>query len=299
MDYAFAPPSTPENPANDYYAALSSTRKAETDRRHLSERRNNILQEVIAMEVKMGIETRWHPQCEEYRSTVKYISMRKYHRALDNLQRLVVQRLSELHKMNLSQTGKIILVMYTTKLSNNSTAYRVCTHIAKALQARCKAIRNAVQVYNRAASELSPPRPAVDWSTVTQYTFIQEFTLLADTRQDTRTKPWSRPEVREVIKLHRRIQQAHTEIERCNTQIRRVHTYTHDENVLFDSVLQELQENGDPIHDAVQEFTLFRRKVNSALRRSIQRIYDLVGFSGDASVGCRKGDLPRMPSTLR
>lgn len=34
------------------------------------------------------------------------MSQREYHRALDNLQRLVVLRLFELHKLNISQTGK-------------------------------------------------------------------------------------------------------------------------------------------------------------------------------------------------
>lgn len=57
------------------------------------------------MEVKMGIETRWHSSTPEYIETVKYAATRKYHKALDNLQRLVIQRLFELHRLNLARTG--------------------------------------------------------------------------------------------------------------------------------------------------------------------------------------------------
>ncbi|KZT70621.1 hypothetical protein DAEQUDRAFT_653957, partial [Daedalea quercina L-15889] len=77
---------------------------------------------------------RWQPSDEEYIKTVKYIDERRYHRALDKLQQLVIQRLFELHKMNLSQTG-----------------YRMHTHMAKSLQTRCKAIQSAVKAYNAAA----------------------------------------------------------------------------------------------------------------------------------------------------
>lgn len=54
----------------------------------------------------MGITTRWTPATPEYMETICYISERQYHQALDNLQRLVTQRLFELHRLNLSGVGK-------------------------------------------------------------------------------------------------------------------------------------------------------------------------------------------------
>jgi hypothetical protein len=77
----------------------------ETERAHLSETRDNIIWEVIEMELKMGIEKRWQAGDREYIDTVKYIQMHRYYRALDKLRSLVVQRLFELHKLNLMQTG--------------------------------------------------------------------------------------------------------------------------------------------------------------------------------------------------
>jgi hypothetical protein len=79
----------------------------ETERRFQAERRDKLLLEVLAMEVKMGI-TRWNPTSPEYQNTLQYIAERKYNRALDNLQRLVVMRLFELHKLNLNQTGNVL-----------------------------------------------------------------------------------------------------------------------------------------------------------------------------------------------
>jgi hypothetical protein len=71
----------------------------------LNEQCDNILREVVEMEVRMGIASRWESSMPEYQETLKYIKTREYHHALDNLQNLVIQRLFELHKLNLSQTG--------------------------------------------------------------------------------------------------------------------------------------------------------------------------------------------------
>jgi hypothetical protein len=109
--------STPVDYEFNYGTAASQTRRLETTRRHLSEKRDNVLHEVIEMEVKMGIARRWQPGDQEYLKTMEYIQMHQYYRALDNLKRLVVQRLFELQKLNLSQTGMVfagVISIYRT-----------------------------------------------------------------------------------------------------------------------------------------------------------------------------------------
>ncbi len=54
----------------------------------------------------MGVEKRWESHDEQYTEILQYSNERQYHRALDNLQKLVVQRLFELQKLNLAGTGK-------------------------------------------------------------------------------------------------------------------------------------------------------------------------------------------------
>ena len=66
-----------------------------------------LLREVNAMEVKLNINPRWTVTSPEYISTIKYVQKRKYQRALDRLQHLVIQQLFELHQLNLSGIGML------------------------------------------------------------------------------------------------------------------------------------------------------------------------------------------------
>lgn len=100
-----------------YSHDLSTTRKLETERRYALELRESCLKEIIAIEVNMGIEKRWDPSSPEYLETLGYLSTRTYQRALEELQRLVIQRLFELHKMNISATGESLTLRSLTILN--------------------------------------------------------------------------------------------------------------------------------------------------------------------------------------
>jgi hypothetical protein len=98
--------SMPADAANETYESrLSQTQKTETNRQYVGECQNQILREVVEMEVKLGIEKRWSFESAEYQGTMCYMTMRQYHCAADKCQKLVVQRLFELHKLNLNHTG--------------------------------------------------------------------------------------------------------------------------------------------------------------------------------------------------
>ena len=94
------------------------------------------------------------------------------------------------------------------------------THIAKALQRRCKAIRNAVKAYNAAAAQLDPPRPPINWEAVSHINFLEEFHLLHNSHQDIHEKPWSQPAIHELMKLSQWVKRAHEEIQRCHIAVR-------------------------------------------------------------------------------
>ena len=101
-DYRTVAPTSSEPYAHD----RSTTQKRETERRLAIELRENCLEQIIKMEVSMGIDRRWDQSTPEYLETLGYLSTRRYQRALEELQRLVIQRLFELHKMNISATGQ-------------------------------------------------------------------------------------------------------------------------------------------------------------------------------------------------
>lgn len=107
-NYEFLPPAPPSSTHPAYGRNLSQTRKLETARRHAYEKYNSLLADVSAMEFKMEINRRWEPSDPEYLATVKYMRSREHQRALNELQRLVVLRLLELHKMNLGNSGVYI-----------------------------------------------------------------------------------------------------------------------------------------------------------------------------------------------
>ncbi|OSC99715.1 hypothetical protein PYCCODRAFT_1372708 [Trametes coccinea BRFM310] len=270
-DYTYVPPTAPtSNP--HYYADAARTRQLESERRLRKEKHEATLRDVIAMEVRMGIEQRWQPDMPEYIETMKYITEREYIIALENLHRLVVQRLFELQTMNISQT-----------------AYKVRTYIAKNLQQRSKAIRNAVKQYNAAARSLTPPRPPLDWSKVSHYSFLEEFELLRDTRNDISQKQWAQPLVREAMKKSRRITRAHEELQRCNVEVRRLHTAILDENAHLDTVVCSLELQKSILAGPAMDLSIRRQRVNARLLAVINQIHELDGFTGQREPGTRKG----------
>jgi hypothetical protein len=163
------------------------------------------------------------------------------------------------------------------------------THIAKALQTRCKAIRNTVKVYNAAAAQLDPPRPSISWEQVSHINFLEEFNLLHNTRQDIRDKRWSQPAIRELMKTFQRVKRAREEIERCNIAIRRLYTAALDENDTFSGVLSRLQLISSPVYGVVKDFADRRRRVNSLILARLKILTHSQGFSGNCSRGMRIG----------
>lgn len=61
--------------------------------------------EVLRYEEEHNIETRWAPTSEEYLNALTVVTERKYRRAIDDLERLVVQRLFEMTKLGMSGVG--------------------------------------------------------------------------------------------------------------------------------------------------------------------------------------------------
>lgn len=83
-----------------------NTMSLETTRRHALEGYEKDLKVVQDLEKKLGVANRWEPESTEWVNAGKLVAMRKYQRALDQLEGLIVARMFELTKLNMSQTGK-------------------------------------------------------------------------------------------------------------------------------------------------------------------------------------------------
>ncbi|KAF6763562.1 hypothetical protein DFP72DRAFT_986482 [Ephemerocybe angulata] len=196
------------DPANPQ--AQSSARS--NKRRVAKERAERAMQAVHTLELHLGIEKRWTSESDEWKAAEDLVDHREYRRRLDELERLVVSRMFELTKMNMSQTG-----------------YKLRKHISQALQTRSQAIRTALDHYNKAAQALKPRRPKLTWDEVVEYAFLADFDLLRNSREDIRARPWAQPVNRALRDRYFKIRRAREEIKRLNIEIKRVVTHIQDE----------------------------------------------------------------------
>jgi hypothetical protein len=102
-------------------------------------------------------------------------------------------------------------------------------HIAKALQARSKAVKNTIAKYNEIAESMTPPKPTLNWDEVVEYAFLADFDLLRKGREDIRGELWAQPAGRAAMDQHFKLLCADEEILRLNIKIRRLVTYMVDE----------------------------------------------------------------------
>ncbi|KAJ7269473.1 hypothetical protein C8J57DRAFT_1508628 [Mycena rebaudengoi] len=147
-----------------------------------------------AFEEEHGYEQRWTSSSKEYNDALFLTTEHRYRRAIDKLERLVVQWLLEL-----------------TKLSMSGVAYKLRKKIGKALKTRAEAIHKALNEYNASAAALNPPHDQLIWVEVIQTVTLTEFDLLRDTRADICRLPWTQPACREAGLLYFGIKGAHDE----------------------------------------------------------------------------------------
>ncbi|KAH9911787.1 uncharacterized protein BXZ73DRAFT_56780 [Epithele typhae] len=255
-----------------YNAHVRETRRTESANRVLRERIDALDQELAEIEDTWGM-TRWLPTDPRYTTAKVYMSTRRYQQALGRLQRLVIQRLFELHKLHLAQTG-----------------YKMRTHIAKNMQKRSAAIRRAIATYNRAA--VTVQKPLVDWTQISHYSFIREFALLHGSWNDVSGKVWARPEVREAIGTWRRLQRAREEIQIIYRDARRLHTHIRDEEQDFATLLEQLKETNDILYGPTMEFVRHREAANGYNLAFLNELHNDPRFEGEKTPGRREGRAP-------
>ncbi|KAJ7262450.1 hypothetical protein C8J57DRAFT_1231821 [Mycena rebaudengoi] len=96
----------PNLAANAPYAELTkATRRLETQRRHALELREKAMMAVQVLEVRLDIVTQWVAGGAEWEAAAVLVSRRRYQRALDKLEGLIISWMFELTKVNMSGTG--------------------------------------------------------------------------------------------------------------------------------------------------------------------------------------------------
>ncbi|KAJ3712115.1 hypothetical protein DFJ43DRAFT_1135053 [Lentinula guzmanii] len=253
-------------PTNASEASSKEGPRLETQRRHALESRDDLKEEVQSLELRLGIKGRWAPGSEEWERAQKLVAMATYQRALDKLEGLVVARLFELTKLNMSRTG-----------------YKLRKHIANALKARSQAIRTAVTSYNNAAAKLG--RPQLTWEQVLQYSFLSDFDLLRDARRDVRGEVWAQPAGRLALDHYYKLLRAPEEIVRLNKEIKSLVTYIHEETMYIRMKANEIQQTNPLLAVQIQKYGWERGRCNDMHLIRLNKLAKMPGFTGSLLPG--------------
>ncbi|KAF9035953.1 hypothetical protein BJ165DRAFT_1509152 [Panaeolus papilionaceus] len=239
------------------------TLATETSRRHLRETHAARLSAVQAMEKCLGIQQRWTRDSDKWKETAERVALRQYQRSLDTLEGLVVSRMFELAKMNMSQTG-----------------YSLRKHIAAALKSRSNAIRTALAKYNAAAAALDPPRQELSWEEVVDYAFLADFDLLRDCRQDIRLRPWATSAARHTMDRYFKLLRAAEEIDRLNIEIHRLWTFMRDEDEFLLAKEKEIAASNPSLASAISAYRSETSRFREHHTTIINQIRQLKGYTG-------------------
>ncbi|KAF7372625.1 hypothetical protein MVEN_00125600 [Mycena venus] len=222
-------PFVPAEMDASYTEAAKATWRIEMQRRHALELQTKALAAAMDLELHLGIAMCWTPGDEKWEAVAAMVGRCRYQRALDHLQGLIIVWMFELAKCNMSGTG-----------------YKLCKHIVKSLQAWSKAVKTTIARYNEVAEAMMPPKPMLEWEEVIEYTFLADFDLLREGREDIRGEPWAQPAGRAAMDQHYKLLRTNEEIRRLNVEIRCFVTYMRDEEAFLSCEEGCLEEEGRP-----------------------------------------------------
>ncbi|KAJ3749419.1 hypothetical protein DFH05DRAFT_1593958 [Lentinula detonsa] len=223
-----------------------------------------LLGDIQSFEDWLGLrrDQRWQQGSTEWKEAEELVYMAKYQKSLDRLEGLIVARIFELSRMNISGTG-----------------YKMRQHIGHAMQKRSAAIQSALESYNEAAAQLTPPRKLLNWDDVLNYTYLSEFDFLRDSRSDVRDHIWARPAVREAMSELFKLMRAGEELDRLHIEIKRLVTYMKEEEEFIPAVVEEVQAHDPQLAYQIHRYAHERGRFNSVHYMRLDSIRKLKGFA--------------------
>ncbi|KAJ6600047.1 hypothetical protein DFH09DRAFT_902016 [Mycena vulgaris] len=244
-----------------------------TVKRHARENFDKAMNAVQEIERRLEVQTRWTPGSKEWEDAALLVASRRYRLSVNWLETLVVKRLFELTKMNMSQTG-----------------YKLRKHIAKALQVRSKTIRRALTRYNTAAAALTPRRRSLTWAEVIEYAFLSDFDILRDPDGNAALRPWADPAARHLMDCFFKIERAREEITRLNIEIRRLVTYIRDEKEVLLKKESEVNLTDPHLAFFIGKYRLQRGRFDETHMKRLHTMVKKLGsrFTGTLVPGVRR-----------
>ncbi|KAL0572264.1 hypothetical protein V5O48_009690 [Marasmius crinis-equi] len=237
-------------------------------------------EELRMFEDDMGIEERWEVESAEYLKAAAGLDRQRYRQALDKLERLVVARLFEFTKLNMSGIG-----------------YKQRVQISKALKSRAEAIRKALESYNQAARALDPPRPTLTFAQIIEMVTLADFDLLKDSRVDITQLAWTDETVRRTMQLHFGLLRADEEIIRLNVEIKRLTTFMVDRHASYFHAVRSVEKSDPDLAVLIKREMDYWSEIDGRVAERLELTSRLSGFTGCLIPGHRIGRDPELTDT--
>ncbi|KAF9258299.1 hypothetical protein L218DRAFT_877521, partial [Marasmius fiardii PR-910] len=186
-----------------------------------------------------------------------------YRQALEKLEKLVVQRLFELTKLNRSDIG-----------------YKQRNKISKALNSWGPAIQTALNAYNALAALMLPPRPTLVFDKIVRMVTVADFDLLKDTQNNVAELIWAREENREAMRLHFHIQRVREELEQLHVEMQRLITFLIDDHADYHHAIQRTLPLNLGLASELSRQQSYRLTVHERIVQRLAQTRDLKGFVG-------------------
>ncbi|CCO35543.1 hypothetical protein BN14_09661 [Rhizoctonia solani AG-1 IB] len=258
---------------NNLRQSTIKTAKIETRRRNTFEQLLTIQDAVAKLEEKHNITHRWTRTSKEWIEAQKTQNYQRYYAAVDELERLVVQRLFELSRAGLANTG-----------------YKLRQHILKAVYVQSKAVRVALDRYNKLASQLVPPARTISWDSITNAKVLDDFDILRGSRWGIEEEEWSKPENRRCAEQARQLKRAEEEIQRLNVEVQRVWTLIVDEARSLPQAVSKIASQDSGLGWAARRYVDRRLKANQLVSAQLKKLEMMRSFSGNRNIGVRVGN---------
>ncbi|KAL0067928.1 hypothetical protein AAF712_005097 [Marasmius tenuissimus] len=196
-------------------------------------------------EVEHGIIKRWTVGGEAHSKALKALGERRYREAVHALEQVVVLRLMELTKMNMSGVG-----------------YKHYRQV----QYCCQTTRSTKGCHS--------------WAQIVDMASIADFDVLKDATINVKELVWAKPEHREMMALHFGILRANEELLQCNVEMCCLLTFMLDENADYYHSIQRTKDGNPDLAAELERRSQVRNVIHGRIAERLALTTQLQGYMG-------------------
>jgi hypothetical protein len=137
------------------------------------------------------------------------------------------------------------------------------------------------------------------YSTVVDYYTFSKFKILKHSDHDVLSKEWATLANRQAANKYFKIERAEEEIHHCNVEVARVQAWVDEDDVVMSRAVADHKVSDPPFAAHLKVLQDQRRHVNNHLRKRLEQIYKLPGYSGPPHIRVAASSAPPLPSAVQ